>query len=135
MPPMMRFVIALAAMLAGIPATAETPMNAAEFEGYTTGKTLTYSEGGVAYGIEEYFPNRRVRWSFLDGQCQEGIWYPVGDLICFDYEEIETPQCWQFFERPGGLEAVFGADPSTTALYETQDSPEPMLCLGPEVGV
>ncbi len=117
-----------------LPAAAETPMSAAEFEAYTTGRTLTFSSAGVAYGVEEYREGREVTWSFLDGRCQEGVWYPEGELICFQYEEIEAPQCWSFFRRGAGLEARFENDPANTTLFETRASEEPMLCLGPEVG-
>src|SRR6056297_2599184 len=73
-------------LLAALPAAAETPLSPSEFETYTTGKTLTYSAGGIPFGIEEYLPDRRVRWSYLDGQCEDGEWYPAGDMICFVYE-------------------------------------------------
>ena len=75
----------LIAVLSLLPSTAlaEAPLSAAEFEARVTGKTLTYSSGGVAYGAEEYLRNRRVRWSFLDGECFEGQWFTSGDQICF----------------------------------------------------
>ena len=110
-------------------------MSAPEFEAYTTGKTLTYGANGYAHGIEEYLEGRRVRWSFLDGECQDGEWYPVGEMICFVYDGIGIPQCWTFYDRPGGLLARFENDPEATELFETRQSPEPMLCLGPKIGV
>lgn len=110
-------------------------MSASEFEAYTTGKTLYYGADGRAYGIEEYLDGRRVRWSFLDGQCQDGEWYPSGDMICFVYEAIEDPQCWTFYDRPGGLLAQFENDPSNTELVEAQQTGDPLQCLGPEIGV
>lgn len=110
-------------------------MTAEEFEAYTAGKTLTFAEGGVTYGIEEYLENRRVRWSYLDGECQHGQWYPFQDMICFVYEETGEPQCWTFFREPTGLRAIFRNDPENTQLYETRTSDEPLLCLGPKIGV
>src|SRR6056297_3315549 len=60
--------VALAALLAG-PAFAE--MSAEEFDAYTRGQTFYYgAEGEEPYGAEEYLPGQRVRWSFLDGECQ-----------------------------------------------------------------
>ncbi len=114
---------------------AAEPMTAEQFDQYTRGKTLYYAEGGIAYGIEEYLSNRRVRWSYLDGECQDGRWYPAGELICFVYENIEDPQCWRFFEHAGGLSATFGENPDATQLYETLSSEEPLMCLGPKIGV
>lgn len=127
--------LVLALSLAALPADAEAPMSAAEFEAYVTGKTLTYAADGRAYGVEEYLAGRRVRWSFLDGECQDGEWYPAGDMICFVYENIGLPQCWTFYRDGAGLRARFMNDPSITELYETRQSDEPMQCLGPKVGV
>ncbi|MCE0505148.1 hypothetical protein LR948_07275 [Roseivivax sp. GX 12232] len=111
----------------------EAPMTAAEFEAYVTGRTLTFSEAGQPYGIERYLPDRRVRWSFLDGACKEGRWFPQGERICFVYEDDPMPQCWRFFREPGGLRALFDGG-GATELYEAESQGE-MLCLGPEVGV
>ncbi len=129
------FAAALAAALAGQVAAAQTPMSAAEFEAYVAGKTLTFGIAGEPYGIERYRPGRRVTWSFLDGLCQDGLWYEDDGNICFVYDVSPEAQCWQFFEEPGGLRAVFMNDPGTTVLYEAQDATEPLLCPGPEVGV
>ena len=123
------------AVLAG-PLGAAEPMTAAEFESYTTGKTLFFGQSGEAYGAEEYLDNRRVRWSFLDGDCRDGVWYPAGDQICFLYEDRpDVPQCWIFTRGGGGLIAEFQGDDAQSDLYEAQDLGEEMLCLGPEVGV
>ncbi len=110
------------------------PLDADAFEAYTRGKTLTFSEGGQPYGIERYLPNRRVRWSFLDGQCKDGLWYPDEDRICFVYEDDFTPQCWRFFREGAGLRAVFGDEAGGTELYEAGEEAE-LTCLGPDVGV
>ena len=111
-------------------------MSAAEFEAYTTGKTLYYGRQGAPYGAEVYHKDRRVQWSFLDGQCLEGEWYEAENgLICFLYEDRETPQCWSFAEGSGGLIARFENNPEAIALYEAQDRNEELLCLGPKVGV
>ncbi len=110
-------------------------MTAAEFEAYVTGKTLYFGESGRDYGIEEYLENRRVRWSFLDGNCKDGFWYEEGGLICFVYEDRPDPQCWTFIKDTNGLRAIFDGDPQQTTLYEARQNDEPMLCYGPEVGV
>lgn len=120
--------------LSPLPCAAEQ-MSAAEFEAYVTGKTLFYSEGGEAYGAEVYLPNRRVRWSFLDGECKDGYWYEADALICFKYEDRPDPQCWSFELGPAGLVATFENEPSNSALYEATNVGEELLCLGPKVGV
>lgn len=110
-------------------------MTAKEFDTYTRGKTFFYGSMGSAYGAEEYLPNQRVRWTFLDGKCQEGVWYEDGGLICFVYENQPDPQCWSFERAPGGLTAQFENDPTQTQLYEVEQSDEPLMCLGPDIGV
>lgn len=111
------------------------PLSGAEFDAYTRGKTLFYGFEGVAYGVERYLPNRRVVWSFLDGDCKEGIWYEQDDQICFIYEDRSDPQCWVFIESGGRLVAKFEGDPEATELYEAADIDDEMICYGPDVGV
>lgn len=127
------FLFAIALLVC--PPVAAQNMSASQFESYVTGKTLFYGQNGTAYGAEEYLKNRRVRWSFLDGRCQEGHWYEDGDLICFIYEENPEPQCWSFQLGPNGLIAQFVDDTPSSPLYEADNTGESMLCLGPEVGV
>ncbi len=122
-------------MLLALPAAADDLMTAEEFDAYTRGKTLIYGQNGRAYGAEIYHDNRRVEWSFLDGDCKEGTWYEQDGLICFVYENNPDPQCWSFTRGEGGLIARFENRPNTTELYEAQDTNEEMLCLGPKVGV
>ena len=132
----MRNVLALLMALATPAAAhAESAMSAAQFEAYVTGKTLYFGQNGASYGVEEYLPDRRVRWSFLDGHCKEGIWYEESGQICFVYDDNPAPQCWSFYREGSGLRAVFENDPAATTLYEALQNDEPMMCLGPEVGV
>ena len=127
--------IALMLALLGTPALAQDLMTAEEFDAYTRGKTLFYGQNGQAYGAEIYRDGRRVEWSFLDGECKEGLWYEQDGLICFVYQDNPEPQCWSFTRGANGLIARFENDPNTTELYEAQDIGEEMLCLGPKVGV
>ncbi len=129
---MLRLFLILVALAS--PISAE-PMSAAEFEAYTTGKTLFYGRDQELFGVEEYLEGRRVRWSFLDGKCQEGYWYEEGPLICFVYETGLDPQCWTFELASGGLVARFENNPASRPLYEARDTGERMVCLGPETGV
>ena len=132
--PMYRVLLFLFLALSA-PLAAQTPMTAEEFDAYTKGKTLFFGQNGQAYGAEIYHDNRRVEWSFLDGECQSGEWYEDRGLICFVYENNPDPQCWSFVESPGGLIARFENRPDTTELYEAQDIGQEMICLGPKVGV
>ena len=129
----MKKILFLTAVLA-TPLAAEAPMSAADFDSYTQGKTLYFGTNGFRYGVEEYLPDRRVRWSFLDGQCKDGFWYEDAGQICFVYEDNPSPQCWSFFDRGGHLGARFETGNDLTELYEIEGDGE-MICLGPEVGV
>lgn len=130
----MRYALILCLLTLAPPALADR-MSAAEFEAYVTGKTLFYGRNGRAYGAEIYHENRRVTWSFLDGDCKEGYWYEAEGAICFVYEDRPDPQCWSFERGPSGLIAQFESDPASTALYEANNSGEEMVCTGPKIGV
>ena len=114
---------------------AETAMSADEFEAYTNGQTLYYSQNGSVYGAESYFEGARVRWSFLDGNCLFGTWQQREDMICFEYGPDVDIQCWRFFKDGGGLIAKFYDDELNAPLYEARRAPTPLKCPGPEVGV
>lgn len=130
----MRLVLSI--FLAAAPAfAAERPVSPSEFEALVEGQTLSYSTGGAEYGAEQYLSNRRVRWAFLNGECQEGEWYVQGEQVCFVYEGVETPQCWRFYMRNGRLMARYENDPFATELYETGRREEPLICPGPRIGV
>lgn len=112
---------------------AETPLSGAEFDAYTSGRTITYTADGQAFGAETYLRRQRVRWSFLQGECQEGHWFADGSDICFVYENLEGPQCWQFFLTATGLRADFVGGGSAP-LFESATEQE-LICPGPDVGM
>ena len=130
-----RIVSICAAGLMPIMGHAETPMTAAEFEAYVTGKTLTYSLGGKVFGTEQYRPDRKVVWAFTGDDCAEGIWYEQAGLICFVYAQDGTPQCWSFYLDASGLRAKYSGDSAGAELSVVAQSPKPMACMGPDVGV
>ena len=132
---MKKIVTLMCLMAATPPATAQSPMGAEEFDQFTRGKTFYYGVNGQSYGAEEYLPDQRVIWTFLDGRCQNGIWYEDNGMICFEYEELDERQCWTFSQQNGGLTARFGNDPSELELYEVERTARPLECPGPEVGV
>jgi len=121
--------------LTGPPGWAQSLMSAEAFDAYTRGKTLYYGFDGEAYGVERYLDDRRVIWSFLDGDCKHGRWYEEAGQICFVYEDRIDAQCWTFAEGANGLIARFENNPDATELYEAQDIGDEMLCYGPDVGV
>lgn len=118
-----------------LPALADTALSPAEFEARVTGRVMVYSDAAGPFGIEEYHPGRRVTWAFAGEECTKGEWHPVGDLICFVYDDLPGAQCWRFFDREGALVAQFASDPPGMLPMEMREVPGPMHCPGPKVGV
>jgi hypothetical protein len=131
----MRALILSLALLSGTAGSAQTLLTGQEFEAYATGKTLTYAANGQVYGVEQYLPNRRVRWAFVDDTCRIGHWYESKGEICFVYEDDGTPQCWTFQLTDGKLMARFVSDLPATELNEVNQTTTPLACTGPDVGV
>lgn len=117
------------------PALADQPLTAEAFEAHVTGMTITYAQHGFPFGVEEYLPDRQVRWSVQPGECLYGSWYPAGDDICFVYEYDPTPACWTFWLRDGVLVALSVDDAPGNELYATDRSADPLPCPGPDIGV
>ena len=130
----MRPLIATLILLAG-PVLAETPMTGAEFDANTTGETLTYDYGDGLFGTEEYLEGRRVRWAFDGDLCIYGIWYPVEDRICFEYENEPEVACWQYFLENGRIRGVFMGEGGGWEILESSRDGGPLPCAGPDVGV
>lgn len=133
----MRALILALALLPGTALAApDKPMTAAEFDAYSIGKTLYYAVGDKPYGAETYLPDHKVVWAFLGQDCKKGSWYEEAGQICFLYEDDDHgPQCWSFFQGSAGLKAHFSGDPVGSDLIEVKQSPKPLACPGPKVGV
>lgn len=126
--------IAALLIVIAAPLSAEKAMNAATFEAYTAGKTITFGYAGQpAYGLEQYQENRRVVWQFIDGDCMNGVWYESKGSICFRYDNDPEAKCWKFYDEAGGLRAEFMNRPDASALYQAQDSTETLFCPGPDL--
>lgn len=122
--------LALGLLAAG----ADTPLTPEAFEAHVSGYTVTYRQYGSIYGIEEYLPGRKVRWSVAPNECQYGTWYPEDEHICFVYEYDPTPSCWTFWLRDGALVALSIADPPGAELHEVARDQTPLPCPGPDIG-
>jgi hypothetical protein len=130
----MRLATALLVCLA-LPARAETPMTAEEFEAHVTGTTVTYQQYDFIFGVEEYLADRKVRWSVAPNECQYGSWYPEGENICFVYEYSPAPTCWTFWMRDGVMVALSTNSAPGEELHEISRDQTPLPCPGPDVGV
>lgn len=111
------------------------PLGEEAFANRVTGRTFFYSSDGQAYGAEQYLPGHRVIWAFTGEDCKRGRWYEKQGLICFAYEDDPGEQCWTFHDSPSGLTAYFLGDPNTAPLVALRQSPAPMACMGPDIGV
>ena len=126
----------LAALIA--PVQADPLLTAEEFDALTLRRTMTWSEFGQVYGVEQYLPDHRVRWTELGDDCKLGHWYQEGDAICFLYEDDylgdPTPACWQISLSGSGMQAHYLSDPPETEPVLVEETNESMPCFGPEVG-
>ncbi|MEP3345386.1 MAG: hypothetical protein ABJN34_11100 [Litoreibacter sp.] len=122
-------------VLFALPAQAETMMTATDFEAFTKNSTVAFNRHGMPFGAEQYLDDRRVIWSFLDGNCQRGVWYDEGDQICFHYDGQSNPLCWHFFDDNGQQSARLVGDDPVDDLIVVGKNKQPLACPGPEVGV
>ena len=126
--------LALLLCLAAGPGLAEPALSAAEFDALTLGRTMTWSEYGQVYGVEQYLPDRRVRWTVLGDDCKAGHWYEEAGQICFVYDGDPVPDCWEITLNGAGMLAHFVTNPTDDEPVVVQETTEPMACFGPKVG-
>jgi len=125
---------ALALCLFVTPALAEPPLSAEAFDAITLGRTMTWAEFGQVYGVEQYLPGRRVRWTVLGDDCVTGHWHAEGPAICFQYDHRPDPVCWEITAAGKGLRARLIGDAPDRAPVVIEDTTEPLACFGPKVG-
>lgn len=127
--------LSFALFLLASPALADPLLTAEEFDALTQGRTMTWSELGTIYGVEQYLPGRKVRWTFLGDECKDGTWYPEGAAICFQYEGDPAPDCWEITRSGPDMLAHYTTNAPDTPPVVVAETTEPMACFGPKVGV
>ncbi|WP_137112726.1 hypothetical protein [Rhodobacter sp. SY28-1] len=125
----------LALLLATGPAFAEEPLTAEDFDALTRGRSMTWAEFGTVYGVEQYLPDRRVRWAVVGDDCKTGHWYADGPAICFKYEDDIEPDCWIITRSGDGFSARYTLNPPEAEPVTVTETLDPPACFGPEVGV
>ena len=130
----MRAGLVLAVALVAAPARAE-PISPSEFEALSQGRTLYFVDQSQGFGAEQYFPNRRVRWMYRDGECTDGYWYPLGQQLCFVYDHAPDPQCWLMTREGGQISARRAEYEDTTPIFVDRIDDRPLACAGPDLGV
>lgn len=127
--------VALALVLLATPVLAEPTLSAEDFDALTLGRTMTWAEFGSVYGVEQYLPGRKVRWTVLGDDCRTGQWYQDGSAICFLYEGDIDPYCWEITASGTDLRARLATDAPGSEPVVVTETTEPLACFGPEVGV
>ncbi|RMF34365.1 MAG: hypothetical protein D6754_15180 [Alphaproteobacteria bacterium] len=120
-----------------VPAGAvEERLDGAAFRALSEGYTLHFEQGGVHYGTEQYFRDRRSLWRpGGSDRCEEGRWYEENGAICFIYEDEIGPACWHVIRRDGDVYARSVNDPDGLAeLHLYRRDRVPLNCKGPSVG-
>lgn len=119
----------------GFPAFAQNPMSPSQFQDFSEGKTLYFSQSGRFYGAEQYLKNKRVRWQYPNGECTEGHWYGDGTSLCFQYDDVEGTQCWIMWDDAGQILARHAEDPADIPIELERKDELPLPCAGPDLGV
>lgn len=134
----MRLILAVTGLAALLPAppTAAATVAPNVFEAMSEGRTLYFSRNGEDFGAEQYFPGRRALWRYIDGSCAWGRWYESDGLICFEYENADGPQCWDFQGDGTSFSAalVENGAPTGLLLHLSGMDQRPLDCPGPGVG-
>lgn len=131
---MMKYICAII-LFFNQPAFGETLITPDEFEKLSTGKTLYFSQDGISYGVEQFFKGRRSKWRYSDGICEDGEWFALGDLICFNYENGLETQCWHFLKTDKGYAARAEGAPKTEVITLEHIDTKPVLCSGEGLSV
>lgn len=125
----MKYIFTAIVFLICSPLQAETIISPSEFKALSTGKTLYFSQDGEPYGAEQFFQGQRSKWQFSDGTCENGQWFNVDDMFCFNYEGGIETQCWHFFKTDdNGYAARAEGAPKEEVLNLESISKKPLLC-------
>lgn len=134
----MKILPILALLAVTTQALSQDIVTADEFDFYSIGTTLYFSENGRHYGSEQFLENRRTVWRAEDGSCVNGQWATIDEGICFLYDGSATLHCWALTREDGTItiESLFPTEgQSSTVLEVTSQDTIPIICTGPSVGV
>ena len=110
------------------PPQSDPPMSVEDFERFVEGRTMDTFDQTGRYGVETFLPGRRAIWRDA-AQCLEGRWRQQGEMICFDYQGIDTPYCWTYHDRDGWLMGWFEGDRASEPIT-LHPSAEVVTCEG-----
>lgn len=117
----------LAVIAATSPALADQPesLTPGDFLSLVEGKTVHYEKDGQHYGSEKFYGKGRATWQFPGATCEDGVYWPVEDEICFRYG---TPSCWSVFEDDDGKRAAVSRDGFSVTIKRIDS--KPLKCDG-----
>jgi len=89
------------------------------------GKTVHYTLDGEHYGSERFYGKGRATWQFPGATCDDGIYWEVGEELCFRYG---TPSCWSIAEDTDETRTATSRD-GFSVIIDRIDK-EPLKCDG-----
>lgn len=112
------------------PSAAIEPVPPEEFRAMAEGWTVYFTLNGALYGAESYGKGDRSCWCYIEGECQEGVWWADGPQLCFDYGHEGSPSCWTLHRDDGGIVARLEGDRPNAGMelrFLRQDR-QPLAC-------
>jgi len=110
------------ALLAGSSAAAEDKklLTPEEFLERVEGQTVHYTVDGQHYGTERFYGNGRATWQFPAASCEDGLYWPAKENICFRYG---TTSCWAVFEETDSTIIATSQDGFSVAIDRIDNAP------------
>lgn len=114
---------------------AEQKLTGDEFDAFSLGTTMYFTEDGMHFGSEQFLPNHRSVWRAEDGTCINGKWAEVDSSICFMYDNGDGPHCWDITVPDSGMTITSTTGTPPLVLKLSDQDTRPILCTGPSFGV
>lgn len=89
------------------------------------GQTVHYSKNGAYYGSERFYGKGRATWQFPGANCEDGVYWTVGEEICFNYG---NSSCWTVLEDAEGGRGAVSRDGFDVVIEMIDD--RPLRCDG-----
>lgn len=124
----------LTALILPTASFSETIVTPSEFEALSNGKTLYFSRNGQHFGAEQFYTRRRTLWQNGLKECLDGEWFAKQDMICFNYNTENDPQCWHFIKKSDGYVARSEGSTAEFDIFMYNIDTKPLDCKGPSVG-
>ncbi len=91
-----------------------------DFLSLVEGKTVHYTVDGKHYGTERFYGKGRATWQFPGATCEDGVYWPVNEEICFRYG---SPSCWSVMEDQEQVRTAQSRDGFRVVIDRIDDAP------------